>query len=528
MDDDRNPDAIDQATTAFAPFSPGGARPPGAAPTTASFTVPDRLGPYRLVRELGRGGMGIVFEAQDEALDRAVAVKVLGPWLSGRESAARRFESEARVLARLQHPGIVQVLAAARAGDLLYFAMELVRGESLDRQLARDRLPTIRVLQLGIALAEALTVAHAHDIVHRDFKPGNVLIDEGGSVKISDFGLSRWSGDDHLTATGALVGTPTYMAPEVLQGETAAPPADVYALGVVLYEMLAGRPPFRASSPFAVANLHVNAAPPDVRGLSPQAPKALADLVMRLLAKAPADRPAIRDVERLLRKCQRDHTELEGALHPLLERAGLATPRPDGSTFRSAWGVVLFADIVGFTPIAEAAAPELVGRFLEEIFTAMRAAVEGAGGLVEKFIGDCCLAVFVAPEPRAAVAASLEATLALHAAGQRVATDIGLPFKLRCGMNAGDFLIGPVHDGRSFKLMVLGDTVNFASKIESAYTKAGETCAGQGIVPFLPDGWRAEKIAVHERTKSPPLEVFRLTRATAGTDPAPAAAAATA
>ena len=234
--------------------------------------------------------MADVYLAEDERLGRLVAVKVLKARLAADDEFVERFRIEAQAAASLNHPSIVAVYDRGRADGASYIAMEYVTGESLKQRLRRDgALPPDEAVTIALAVLAALAAAHARHIVHRDVTSSNVLLDEGGRVKVTDFGIARM-GDSALTRTGAMMGTSSYLSPEQAQGRQADERSDLYSLGVVLYEMLTGRVPFRGESDVAVAMQHVSTAPPNPRSLEPDVPEALAGVVMRALSKNPDDR----------------------------------------------------------------------------------------------------------------------------------------------------------------------------------------------------------------------------------------------
>lgn len=256
---------------------------------------------YRLVEELGRGAMGEVWRAEDTALGRDVAVKLLLE-KGAADHAAERFRQEAQTAARLNHPNVVAVYDFDEDGARGYLVMELVAGRSLRDELAtRDTLEIDEACRLAGQAAVGLAAAHARDVVHRDVKPGNLLLAPDGRVKVADFGIARAAMDAgaSMTVTGAMLGTSAYLAPERATGGTAEPASDVYALGCVLYEMLCGRTPF-AGDPAAVVYQHVDRAPRPPAELRPDIPAALADFVLRMLAKDPAGRPTAADAARFL------------------------------------------------------------------------------------------------------------------------------------------------------------------------------------------------------------------------------------
>jgi hypothetical protein len=248
-------------------------------------------GRYRLRSRLAAGGMGAVWAAEDLVLGREVAVKVLGDALATDRLAALRLRREARAAGRLVHPGIARVLDLGEDGGRPYLVMELLHGESLAARLARaGPLAPAEAVRVVAAAADALDAAHRAGIVHRDVKPGNVFVAGGGDVKLLDFGIASAAGDTAVTG-GDLLGTAAYLAPERVLGHDATPAADVYALGVLLYELLAGRPPFAGDTGTALAVAHVHAHPAPLRAVAPQAPPALAAACEHALAKDPADRP---------------------------------------------------------------------------------------------------------------------------------------------------------------------------------------------------------------------------------------------
>jgi len=250
---------------------------------------------YVIERELGHGGMGVVFLARDRTLDRPVAVKVIHPDLAVHAPVTQRFLAEARMIARLRHPSIVAVHAAGEATGLVYYVMDYVPGESLRQLLMREgRLPVPQVRRILADLADALDAAGRAGLVHRDVKPENVLLDEAtGRAMLADFGIARvmaGEGDGTRTGQGIAVGTPTYMSPEQAAGDTVDGRSDLYSLGVVAYEMLAGRPPFRAETAAAVASKHLAEPAPPIEGLRAETPLDLARALSRALEKDPAVR----------------------------------------------------------------------------------------------------------------------------------------------------------------------------------------------------------------------------------------------
>jgi serine/threonine protein kinase len=258
--------------------------------------------------------MGQVFRGSDRVLDRTVAVKILAPHLAEDASAVSRFQREARSAAGLTHPSIVSVYDSGSENGWHYLVMEHVDGRTL-AQIVREEGPLLphRAAEIAAELARALSEAHAAGIVHRDVKPGNVMVTPEGQAKVVDFGIAAAVSSDSATETAAVLGTVSYLAPEQVRGRRADPRSDLYALGVVLYEMLTGRPPFVADAPLAVAYKHLEEDPIPPSEVNPDVPPALEAVVLRALAKDPGDRypsaeAVLADLERYLDDPELDPT----------------------------------------------------------------------------------------------------------------------------------------------------------------------------------------------------------------------------
>jgi WD40 repeat protein len=271
---------------------------PGLDPGTLPFAGPGLSaassphGPasvpgFELLRELGRGGMGVVYLARQDGLGRLVALKMILAGEHAGKHERRRFRSEAEAAARLQHPNVVPVFEVGEHAGHPYMALEYCPGGGLDRKLAGTPLPPREAAVLAQTLARAVQAAHDKGVVHRDLKPANVLLADGGVPKVTDFGLAKRLDSGGLTATGNVMGTPSYMAPEQALGEAAriGPATDVYALGAILYELLTGRPPFRAATTWDTLGQVINDIPVSVRQLQPKTPVDLETICLKCLRK---------------------------------------------------------------------------------------------------------------------------------------------------------------------------------------------------------------------------------------------------
>src|SRR5579859_2085867 len=296
-------------------------------------------GRYLLEARIGAGGMSTVYRALDETLQRQVAIKLMNREVATDSDQLERFRREARAVAQLSHPHIVGVIDAGEDDHRPYIVFEYVEGETLKERIRRlGRLPVSEAVAYSIEIARALGAAHARHIVHRDVKPQNVLIDEEGSAKVTDFGIARTMEEDGLTADGRVIGTTDYVSPEQALGRPVTGQSDLYSLGVVLYEMVTGEVPFKGENQVAVAMKHVREQLPDVQHHRPEVSAALASVIDGATAKRIEDRYA--DDAELI-------ADLEDVLAIETARAGSATGEvtsvlrtlPAGTQRRVPWGI---------------------------------------------------------------------------------------------------------------------------------------------------------------------------------------------
>jgi len=358
-----------------------------------------RLGHYEVQEEIGRGGMGVVLRAWDERLHRVVAIKVMAKHLATSATARRRFMREAQAAAAVSHDHIVTIHAVEEVDGLPYIAMQYVDGVSLSERIERDGpLAVQEILRIGMQTAAGLSAAHGQGVIHRDIKPGNILLENGVErVKITDFGLARAAADAYLTQTGVVVGTPWYMAPEQARGEHLDHRADLFSLGSVLYAACTGRSPFRADGTMAVLKRVCEDAPRPIREINPDIPDYLVAIIEKLLAKDPAERyQSAAEVAELLGK-HLAHVQHPSVMPLPMSKKPPAAPRKQS---RRRWAVtaaaillflvvgISLSEATGFTHVTEFVATVLRIRTPDGVLVVevgdpqVQVTIEGDGGLV--------------------------------------------------------------------------------------------------------------------------------------------------
>ena len=249
------------------------------------------LGNYKIVEQLGEGGMGVVYKAKQLSLSRDVAVKVLPAHLTREKAFVQRFFNEARAIAALNHPNIVQIFDVGKEGENYYYTMELVEGVSLEEIVRkREPMPIKRAVSIITSVAKALAYTHRRSIVHRDIKPANIMIDKAGRVKLADFGLALKEDSARLTVEGGIIGTPEFLSPEQASGKTATSLSDIYSLGVVFYEMVTGSSPFEAETALAIIEKIKTETPAPPRSINPDLPPEIEEIILRMMAREPGQR----------------------------------------------------------------------------------------------------------------------------------------------------------------------------------------------------------------------------------------------
>lgn len=414
-----------------------------AAEAMPALGLPERIDDFKIVRELGRGGMGVVYEAIEETLGRRVALKMMHVEWAKRNGICERFLEEARSIARMSHPGIVRVHRFAKYKEAAYLALELVEGRSLDLHLAEAKFPVSKALCILQELAEALGHAHEQGVVHRDIKPGNVFLrTECGGVVLGDFGLAKDLEPrvQSLTTPGMIMGTPAYMSPEQAQGKAVTPATDVYALGVLAFEMLTGRVPFTADTAMTLLLKHVNEPPPPIHDFVPELPAEVAALVGRMLEKDPARRPQNgKRVAEAIQAIEKHGCDIE---KPTM----IAAPAVAASWFDELEVTVAAYELVGFARTTSMSVlPARAAFLLESWYRLAHTAIRAEGGAAIIHTGDRVTAVFGYPQhnadhPQRAVRTAQHLQAALRSFNN--AHDLNL--EMRAGVACGTALVGRI------------------------------------------------------------------------------------
>jgi len=463
-----------------------------------AVTPGTRLGPYEVASPLGAGGMGEVYRARDTRLGRDVAIKVLPQHLSSNPEVRARFEREAKTISTLNHPHICTLFDVGREGDTNFLVMELVEGETLADRIGRGPLPAPEVLRLGIQIADALDRAHRAGVVHRDLKPGNVMLTKSGA-KLMDFGLARSTGlagpasrsgagmaaltqsptmAQPLTAEGTIVGTFQYMAPEQLEGKEAEARSDVWALGCVLYEMTTGRQAFEGKSQASLIGSIMNSTPPPISSISPLTPPALERLVLACMEKDPDERVQTAHDVRLQLQWIADAGSQAGvpAGHPL--EAGRAARRR--SRERLAWIAAILASVVAAAALVmprlgPKPAPPRIMRF---VVGAPAGAIIQSDPAWIAISPDGRLLVFAATDTSGTPALWVRPLASLEAHKLAGTDNPNFPFWSPDSRNIGFFA-----DGKLKKVPAEGGT---AEALCSASDGRGGSWGKQGVIVFAP------------------------------------------
>lgn len=319
------------------------------------------IGKYKIVQHLGRGGMAEVYKAYHENLDRYVAIKLMHPFLADEKDFLTRFQREARAMAAISHPNIIDVFDFDVEDNTYYIVMEYVSGGTLkeaQEQLAANgtQMELSRAIQVVLEVADALSFAHSRGMIHRDIKPANIMLNEHGSAVLTDFGIAKIMSGPSYTATGAMVGTPAYMAPEQGLGQPGDERSDLYSLAVLFYQLVTGQLPYDADTPLAVVLKHVNDPLPDPQAINATLPSEISEIILKAMAKKPQHRyQSVHDFSRALRQAVRRSSVDLGTVLPASLLQDKPTPLP--SQTASSWGASADSTMVAPTADATQIAP---------------------------------------------------------------------------------------------------------------------------------------------------------------------------
>ena len=527
-------------------------RPSGqdTAEMRAAEVVPidTQLGPYRILTKLGAGGMGAVYLARDTRLGRRVALKILPAHLARDEEYVRRFEQEARAASALNHPNILTVHEIGEAEGRRFIATEYVEGATLRDATAGGRVDLATALDVCAQVAGALAKAHAHGIVHRDVKPENIMVDEEGHAKVLDFGIAKkfapgpargteaHEGGQVNTASGVVLGTSTYMSPEQVRGAELDGRADVWSLGVVLYELVAGRVPFDAPTYGDLIVAILQDDPPPLARAAPEVPTELETVLRRALAKKREERyQTARDLQNDLRRLRRRLDDAHDAGRPAQtadtaarlapvgppppQHATVMTGQPRATTEQRKQVSVLFADLAGLPALAAGGDAEELSEVTKALLEVVERVVAEHGGTVEKHVGDTVVALWGAraaheDDPERAVRAALQVQQAVSAFVPEGSPPTGpepAAAPVRVGVSTGLVLVGGVVGAEEFT--ATGEAVRLAARLQQAAPPGGVLISHDTYrhVRGVFDVQAPESLAFEGHSQ--PVEVYRVLRA---------------
>ncbi len=438
-------------------------------PDFAFFMICQTISHYKILAKLGEGGMGVVYKAEDIKLKREVAIKFLPQRIAASEDERARFKIEAQAAAALNHPNIATIYAIEEVDDELFIVMEFIDGQELKKKVISDQLSVNSVIDIATQIAEGLKAAHAKGITHRDIKSSNIMVTESGQVKIMDFGLAKMSGDIHLTKAGITLGTAAYMSPEQARGEEVDQRTDIWAFGVVLYEMLTGQLPFRAEYEAAMMYSILNEEPQPLANLRSDVPAALTRIVARTLSKQAEQR--YQTMADLL-------VELQEAKSPEVsfkstegKSRQTASATPERLSTKSAVAerrqvTAMFCDLTAASATAEPLDPEDLHHALPAYRQLCAKVIARFDGHVAQQLGNDILVYFGYPtayedSPRRAVLAGLGILEGIQFMNARLIEEKEIKLSVRLGIHTGLAIVGDQYQAAS----VVGEASDIAGQL---------------------------------------------------------------
>ena len=467
-------------------------------------------GKYKLIEKLGGGGMGVVYKAEDMRLKRHVAIKFLPSRLTKAPEFKQRFIQEAQAASVLEHPNICTIheIDETKEGQM-YISMAFYPGESLKKKIARAEVPLNHALDCVTQIAQGLTKAHSQGIVHRDIKPANVMATSEGIMKIVDFGLAKLTSQTKLTTTPSLMGTPSYMSPEQAQGESVDHRTDIWALGVVFYELLTRELPFKGENVQAVLFSIINKSPLPPSDLKRDIPDEVERIVLKCLRKKSEDR--YQSADRLLSDLAKLKKTLESEKYKDIAGEKKKVEAKKETERRQA--TVMLAEISGYSEILENLDPEEAALFMNRIFVLIGSIFEKYDARIDKITGGNLLAIFGIPKaiedaPKKAINAAIELRNSLIDLNKE--GNLQIPLDIHVGINTGVVIAGMVTVAGKKEISVFGEAVNLASGLKDS-TPRGMIYVGQSTYrPTKNDfDYRKLKPLVLEGKKEP-VPVYEL------------------
>jgi serine/threonine protein kinase/tetratricopeptide (TPR) repeat protein len=487
-----------------------------------------KLGPYEITEEIGKGGMATVFRAYQPSMDRHVAVKVIRASMLGDKLGRDRFQREARVVAKLEHPHLLPIYDFDGEHDPPFIVMRFLEGGTLKQVMEAGPLPPSEMIYTLRQVALALDYAHRQGVVHRDLKPSNIMIDREGNVFVADFGIARVTDAPRdLTGTGVVMGTPGYMAPEQARGKAEVDGrADVYSLGVIMFEMLAGRGPFERESPLDELMAHIQEVPPDVREFNSSLPKAVSQVLHRALAKEPAQRQETAGelVRELAEALQADSSSAPAQLRSLTQSFAaqqLAALEQAVEEARTPSDVqrqmtALFMDITDYAEMLyQSEETEAVRKEIDRLWMAFQGAAEASDGLLESRTGEAGLLLWGREEtresdPEQAVQAALRMRAALEKAAQARWGESEEPLPFKAALITGPVLLTREADGTT---SVSGTAITLAGRLKEA-APPGEILVAHDTYTHVRGVFDVRQLPpVRMRGRNEPVEVYVILRA---------------